>query len=527
MASGFRIQKVTIEGFKGFTTRQEIDLDGCHAFLLGQNGNGKSSIVEAIRWGLFGSTRRPNEIVANRGYNRPCRVVVTLIRGEERWNLRRTLNRGTTGGSDAVLTDENGQERSIPEIMPQLDSTEVGEGMHIIFAPQSTPLRRQPEDLNPFERTVFNHLGLTHPRALLSELDAFLETQEHKEEELGDKLTEARRNIDEDISQLERQRNVIASSPPWGAGPTPSSSESENKARRIIEEITNNPPEKDLSGLSLYALIGKAEDALENRRSQDLDELEEEATKIRERRERLENFRDIQAEIETQQSTVQGKQSELDDTLKDMSLDELQNSVKEKQAAADAEDLRRRIAETASDLLRRDEENPVSCPVCETTHPRQDLDALLRQIIDKPSGATTLELNQLGDRLRRSENLEREVQGLKRALDELKQEAETIKTHIDPEPEEDVEELSKKIRQCSDREEAIQEQINGGEDRLDEIRRRLFNLREEDKFHDIRKKLTSKEQYRGRFERVEKAYQDLVAFGGCRFGQYSKRLRFA
>ena len=68
MLDGFRIQTVAIEGFKGFTARQVIDFEGRHVFLLGKNGNGKSSIVEAVRWGLFGSTGRRNEIVANRDY---------------------------------------------------------------------------------------------------------------------------------------------------------------------------------------------------------------------------------------------------------------------------------------------------------------------------------------------------------------------------------------------------------------------------------------------------------------------------
>ena len=95
MVKGFVVQSVGIEGFKGFTTRKEIDFDGCHAFLLGQNGNGKSSIIEAIRWGLFGSTRRPNETVANWDYKGRCRVDITLTSEGKPWHLRRTLNRGT------------------------------------------------------------------------------------------------------------------------------------------------------------------------------------------------------------------------------------------------------------------------------------------------------------------------------------------------------------------------------------------------------------------------------------------------
>ena len=151
MAGGFRVQTVTIEGFKGFTTPKVVDFKGRHAFLLGQNGKGKSSIVEAIRWALCGSTGRPNEIVANRGYHTRCRVEVALIRDGKQWSLRRTLIRGVSGGNYAELTDEHGQNHPMRDVLPQLASLDAGEGTHIIFAPQSVPLRRQPSDLTPFE----------------------------------------------------------------------------------------------------------------------------------------------------------------------------------------------------------------------------------------------------------------------------------------------------------------------------------------------------------------------------------------
>ena len=142
MARGFSVQGVDIEGFKGFASPKAIDFRGRHVFLLGQNGNGKSSIVEAVRWGLFGSAYRPNEVVKNQHYSGACRVTIKLIRDGELWTLRRTLNLGTGSSSDPILTDQHGNRRFMRDIMPQLDSVDAGEGTHIIFAPQSAPLRR-------------------------------------------------------------------------------------------------------------------------------------------------------------------------------------------------------------------------------------------------------------------------------------------------------------------------------------------------------------------------------------------------
>ena len=372
MAQGFSIESVAIEGFKGFTTRKEINFDGRHVFLLGQNGNGKSSIIEAVRWGLFGSARRPNEIIANRDYAERCRVEITLVRDGKRLHLRRTLIRGASGGSDPVLTDEQGQEQSIREVMPQLDSVDTGEGMHIIFAPQATPLRRQPEDLSAFERTVFNHLGITHPRALLSQLESLKETQEILEANLAENLTTARRNLDEGIETLERQRATILEAPPWGNEPMPSVAQSENKARNLITEITGEDLDEDLARLSLEALLDSTDKALRERRDQDQSELEARASELANRRAKLENLHGHQENIEIHRSNLQTTQKELDEVLKGKSLDELRADFEEAQAVASYAAIKRRIIGDAASLLEREESETTLCSICETEHNRYE-----------------------------------------------------------------------------------------------------------------------------------------------------------
>lgn len=159
---------------------------------------------------MFGSTGRPNGVVENRSHSGACRVILSLTRVEKRWNLQRTLIPGISGGSDATLTDEAGLEHRIREIMPQLDSVDAGEGTYIIFSSQATPLRRQPQDLTPFERTVFNHLGLTHPRSLLSEIDEFLVDQCLTEQRQGERLKEVRDEIDNQFTPLGREPAAVA-----------------------------------------------------------------------------------------------------------------------------------------------------------------------------------------------------------------------------------------------------------------------------------------------------------------------------
>ena len=170
-------------------------------------------------------------------YGGRCRVEMSLARGGKEWRLRRLLTYGASGGSDAALFDKDGQEHHIRAVLPQMDSLDAGEGTHIIFAPQSAPLRRQPEDLTPFERTVFGHLGLTHARAMLGHLKTSVAEQTDEEDVLGQRLSEVRKRVDRRFAELERQRGRILESPPWEGDRPPSTAETERKAKELIQKI--------------------------------------------------------------------------------------------------------------------------------------------------------------------------------------------------------------------------------------------------------------------------------------------------
>ena len=430
MPSGFRIQNLSIEGFKGFTTRREIDLMGRHMFLLGQNGNGKSSIVEAIRWGLFGSTGRRNEVVANRGYSVRCRVEIGLIRAGEQFNFRRTLIQGASGGSDPILTDATGQERLIREVMPQLDSVEAGEGMHIILAPQAVPLRRQPEDLSSFERTVLRQLGLINPRALLSQLDDFVLSQQLVEDKLGEQLTDARSNIDRQISDLEQRRSGILASPPWRNDLAPTVLESENRVRDLIAEITGQPPYDSLSGASLDALIETAEDCLVAKRNQDQGLLTAEERELRERSGFLEEYKENLAEVVESRSRLQTLQGRIDSVLSGMSIEELQSRVLQLREAADIAGLKHTLVENAVSLMSQVRDEFVECPVCEAEHDRNTLELSLKRLLHEFPNNSSSDLPQFQDRLEQVQELENEARQLSENLKGLEKTCEEMKGDV-------------------------------------------------------------------------------------------------
>jgi len=55
MAATVRLNTLRIENFRGWPGRHEVVFDRCLTLVLGDNGAGKSSLVNAIEWCLFGT----------------------------------------------------------------------------------------------------------------------------------------------------------------------------------------------------------------------------------------------------------------------------------------------------------------------------------------------------------------------------------------------------------------------------------------------------------------------------------------
>lgn len=516
MATGFSVQSVEIEGFKGFASSQTIDFRSRHVFLLGRNGNGKSSIVEAVRWGLFGSAYRPNEVVKNQHYSGDCRVTVRLIRDGELWTLRRTLNLGTGSSSEPILTDRHGNRRPLREVMPQLDSVDAGEGTHIIFAPQSAPLRRQPEDLDPFERTVFNYLGLTHPRALLSNLHDFLEDQTDVEHELDEELTDVRKNIDGQIAEEQTRRSNILNAPPWGTGPAPSIAASEQKARRFIEEITGKPPGDDLEGSSLEALLESAERSLSERRTQDQGSLEKEAEELAKPRGLLEALRSVSAQIKTQESTIQSTKGRLADLYDGHTSDELQQELTDAKFEATTESIKGRIVRDAIDLIGRRDSEEVLCPICDSQHDRQVLESTLQGTATQSDGSAGSMVAELESRLQESEELELLLGKEEAQLKSLRNKETDAAAVIDSEDKvrlAEADDIDQLIENYAQKESNIDAQMEDQEAWSASKRAELNRLKEESRFHRIQRRLNSLQTNRRELDRVIDSYDSLVAFG--------------
>src|ERR1700722_12148687 len=145
----YRIAEVIIEGFRGFTERQSILVDEKNLFIFGKNGHGKSSIVEAIRWCLFGSSSGADIEVRNTFYDKRCWVSLVLKGELDSLKVDRELRPGSDR-SRQIVYDSAGKEVTARQALPGLNHLGAHDSAQVIFAAQHAGGRQITADISDF-----------------------------------------------------------------------------------------------------------------------------------------------------------------------------------------------------------------------------------------------------------------------------------------------------------------------------------------------------------------------------------------
>jgi DNA repair exonuclease SbcCD ATPase subunit len=124
--TGPRLIAIELEGFRGFAKRQRLDLDANAVLVRGDNGSGKTSLVDGLLWLFCGELeylaervrklRRNEDIVQSRFTDVPARVALELEHeghryvfersGDERApSLRARRDGATIGGAELALAN--------------------------------------------------------------------------------------------------------------------------------------------------------------------------------------------------------------------------------------------------------------------------------------------------------------------------------------------------------------------------------------------------------------------------------------
>ena len=404
----FSIEKVDIEGFKAFTERQSFDFGGRHVFLFGQNGLGKTSIVEAIRWCLFGLASRPGEVIRNQFYGKSCTVILTLKGPDGYWTLQRWL-RATGGASDLTVRDPSGKERNLEEVFPQLSRIGPSEGTHVIYAAQQPSSRRPEADITDFSYVVFRYLGLEEVPRLSDALLKLDEEWQPKEDVLLSSVNGLDERFAERITNVENQIDQIISNPPWGQSMTPGNQSTSNKISALATEAELMGAEcanEILQGLESSSKLYEIETAVTTFFSDEAnaiqDRLEKNTQLLQEAKALLGNGQQAQDALPEHSENLRTVQNELPCILSGATLEELDMQAQNLEAeSGTAQQMLDVVRSSQRYLMSLDEVKTPQheCPTCNTEVQVSQLKLHLEEV-ESQGDADTKALLQRRDELR-------------------------------------------------------------------------------------------------------------------------------
>src|SRR5438034_2333908 len=231
----YRIESLAVEGFKAFGVPQEIPLAGRHCFLFGANARGKSSIVEAIRWCLFGLERDSD--VRNRFSEAvDCRVELRLRDAAGLWRLERRLRPGQLR-SDLTIRNPDSKEVTQKEALPNLVRLGTGAGAVVFFSAQQATRARAYGDLTRFHEVLYAHLNLSEAERLRTELARELEEEFEIQLRRAEELQSAEAKLQEQLKDVGAHLDEIVRNPPWELAEAATRVMSETRIRSFVADL--------------------------------------------------------------------------------------------------------------------------------------------------------------------------------------------------------------------------------------------------------------------------------------------------
>ena len=384
----FRIESVSIEGFKAFTKRQTFDFGGRHVFLFGPNGLGKTSIVEAIRWCLFGLASRQGGIVKNQFYGGPCIVQITLVGPDGQWTMQRRL-RPSSGESAPTIRDPDGTQRNLEDVFPLLGRIGPREGTHVIYAAQQPSSRRPEADITDFSYVVYRYLGLEEVPRLSDVLLGLSKDWQEREKELFQAVDSLGETFSQRIAEVEESLKRITSDPPWGSGLTPSNAATRDKIDKLGGDAENLGAECSsdaLDGLGPQEKLFEIGTAIDTLLSGELGDLNQ---KLAERAGLLQDAESVHQAacsavqaIQEQSAEVEAVGKSLASALNDSTIQDLEEQLRFVESDFERAQLKLDVMRSSLKYMKAigDGTHEDMCPLCESGVPFGQLKLDLQKV---------------------------------------------------------------------------------------------------------------------------------------------------
>ena len=380
----YRIEQITIEGFRGFTEPQVVRCKGKHLFVFGFNGRGKSSIVEAVRWCLFGSKPGREIEVRNTFYEKgECAVTLQLIGTRGQLQLKRELRPGSNRSTRSLFNGA-GEEVSMDEVLPQLARIGDEQGTQVIFAAQHAVGRQAQVDITDFSNVLCFYLHLEDVPKIITGLQRLLEERTDQAGKLAERLEVAEHGLRGSIHDLHTKMTALISNPPWGDGTTPTGRQTETKITAVLKEHARlrdcRPPKLAgkvaLDQVHQWIEESKAAsvDSLQTRRGKVADQLDRAREELEELRKSIARTGSLRAEHVD--AVARREELVADRTIKDIrsAIDSIEQSLSNRE--------KRAVILRQGEALCRDP-SLRTCPLCGAPVDPESLHAFVVQQFDQ------------------------------------------------------------------------------------------------------------------------------------------------
>ena len=205
-------------------------------------------------------------------------------------------------------------------------------------------------------------------------------------------------------------------------------------------------------------------------------------------------------------------------TLDGASIEELQERVQRERQQAQTRDLKQRLGGIAIELLDRTEETATLCPICGGEREEGELDKRLSAMVHVGSEGDGSGLRSVEDQVNIAQQIESDVQELTGGIDSLQSDFDAMLAAEDDDGfatavGEGRMSVSAYVESVKERKASIAKQIGDLDTWLAGVRKELQRLREEADFQQILRDLAGLRAVDAEMRRVERAYDQLVAFG--------------
>src|SRR3989338_4379739 len=219
MIQKFSIQSIEIEGFRGVNEKKVFDFDKPLVFLFGNNGSGKSSVLGAIEWCLFGDlayirymeSRTKDELINTFNLDGKCKVKISLKYNNEIYTLTREKELGTRDSSIILktpheeLADEEAQAKCFT-----LFSLSFDDFYRAVYLHQESVRGLLTDDPKERDESMDRLFGLERMRDIvesvpLKDIKDTIEDLQNKKEKIEGKTKGAIAQCESDLKKLEEE----------------------------------------------------------------------------------------------------------------------------------------------------------------------------------------------------------------------------------------------------------------------------------------------------------------------------------